>query len=63
MVGSKISHNTGLPPSLPSTAGFHGKEEARKTRPRKEHEARVPEHLPAVDEVIEPAEVAAAPEA
>ena len=30
-------------------------------KPRKEREARVPEHLPAVDEVIEPEEVAAAP--
>jgi transposase len=34
-----------------------------KTKPRKEREARVPEHLPTVDEVIEPAEVTAAPEA
>jgi transposase len=34
-----------------------------KIKPRKEREARVPEHLPAVDEVIEPAEVAAEPEA
>lgn len=32
-------------------------------KPRREREARVPEHLPAVDEVIEPGEVAAAPEA
>ena len=32
-------------------------------KPRREREARVPEHLPAVDEVIEPEEVAAAPEA
>ena len=30
---------------------------------RKQREARVPEHLPAVDEVIEPEEVSAAPEA
>ena len=34
-----------------------------KTQPRKEREARVPEHLPAVDEIIEPEEVSAAPEA
>ena len=32
-------------------------------KPRRQREARVPEHLPAVDEVIEPEEVAAAPEA
>jgi transposase len=31
-------------------------------KPRRLREARVPEHLPAVDEVIEPEEVAAAPE-
>ena len=31
-------------------------------KPRKEREARVPEHLPAVDEVIEPDEVSVAPE-
>lgn len=40
-----------------------GKDEVKKAKPRKEREARVPEHLPAVDEVIEPAEVTAAPEA
>jgi hypothetical protein len=42
------------------------KERGKDSRPvklRKEREARVPEHLPAVDEVIEPAEVTAAPEA
>jgi transposase len=39
-----------------------GKDTA-KIKPRKEREARVPEHLPAVDEVIEPEEVAAAPAA
>ena len=32
-------------------------------KPRRWREARVPEHLPAVDEVIEPEEVGAAPEA
>jgi transposase len=32
-------------------------------KPRKEREARVPAHLPAVDEVIEPNEVVADPEA
>ena len=32
-------------------------------KPRRQREARVPEHLPAVDEVIEPEEVTAAPEA
>ena len=42
------------------------KQRGRDSKPvkaRKEREARVPEHLPAVDEVIEPAEVTAAPEA
>ena len=34
-----------------------------KTQPRKEREARVPEHLPAVDEITEPEEVSTAPEA
>lgn len=37
--------------------------DGKPARARKEREARVPEHLPAVDEVIEPEEVAAAPEA
>ena len=37
--------------------------DSKPARPRKEREARVPGHLPAVDEVIEPEEVAAAPEA
>ncbi len=37
--------------------------DTQKIKPRKEREARVPEHLPAVDEVIEPEEVTAAPEA
>jgi len=32
-------------------------------KPRRQREARVPEHLPAVDEVIEPEEVISAPEA
>jgi len=36
---------------------------SQKIKPRKEREARVPEHLPAVDEVVEPEEVAAAPAA
>lgn len=33
------------------------------TKPRKEREARVPDHLPAVDEVVEPDEVVDDPEA
>ncbi|MBX7210269.1 MAG: IS66 family insertion sequence element accessory protein TnpB [Verrucomicrobiaceae bacterium] len=36
---------------------------AKENKPRKERKKRVPEHLPAVDEVIEPQEVQAAPEA
>jgi len=39
-----------------------GKDHNKALKPRKEREARVPEHLPAVDEVIEPEEVTAAPE-
>ena len=40
------------------------REKERKARtPRQEREARVPEHLPAVDEVIEPEEVKADPQA
>lgn len=37
--------------------------ENKLVKPRRWREARVPEHLPAVDEIIEPDEVAAAPEA
>jgi transposase len=37
--------------------------DGKPVKPRKEREARVPEHLPAVGEVIEPEEVAAALEA
>lgn len=38
-------------------------EAAKPKKPRKEREARVPEHLPVVEEIIEPQEVQAAPEA
>lgn len=38
-------------------------EAAKPQKPRKEREARVPEHLPVVEEIIEPQEVQAAPEA
>lgn len=50
------------PGVLEAEIGKRG-EETQKIKARKEREARVPEHLPAVDEVIEPEEVAAAPEA
>ena len=40
-----------------------GKDHNKAPKPRKEREARVPEHLPAIDEVIEPEEVSVAPEA
>lgn len=38
-------------------------EAAKPKKPRKEREARMPEHLPTVEEIIEPQEVQAAPEA
>lgn len=56
----------------PASSASHGALEAeikqrgrddKAVKARKEREARVPEHLPAVDEVIEPKEVIAAPEA
>lgn len=51
------------PGALEAEIEKRGKENSKPVKPRKEREARVPEHLPAVDEVIEPDEVAAAPEA
>lgn len=50
------------PGALEAEIEKRGKE-SRPVKPRREREARVPEHLPAVDEVIEPEEVTAAPEA
>ena len=50
------------PGALEAEIKERGKD-SKPVKPRKEREARVPEHLPAVDEVIEPAEVTAAPEA
>lgn len=50
------------PGALEAEIKVRGKD-GRLVRERKEREARVPEHLPAVDEVIEPEEVTAAPEA
>jgi transposase len=51
------------PGALEAEIEKRGKENSKPVKPRKEREARVPEHLPAVDEVIEPAEVVAAPQA
>ncbi len=51
------------PGALEAEIEKRGKDEVKKAKPRKEREARVPEHLPAVDEVIEPDEVTAAPQA
>jgi transposase len=50
------------PGVLGAEIGKRGKDIA-KIKPRKEREERVPAHLPAVDEVIEPDEVVADPEA
>lgn len=50
------------PGALEAEIKERGKD-SKPTTPRREREARVPEHLPAVDEVIEPEEVTAAPEA
>ena len=51
------------PGALEAEIDKRGKESSKPVKPRKEREARVPEHLPAVDEVIEPDEVVAAPQA
>lgn len=58
----KAEASSASPGVLEAEIEKRGKDTA-KIKPRKEREARVPEHLPAVDEVIEPAEVAAEPEA
>ncbi len=58
----KAEASSASPGVLEAEIDRRGKDTA-KIKPRKEREARVPEHLPAVDEVIEPAEVAAEPEA
>ncbi len=50
------------PGALEAEIKQRGKD-SKPVKPRKEREARVPEHLPAVDEVIEPEEVIAAPDA
>lgn len=42
------------PGALEAEIDKRGKDEVRKTKARRGLEARVPEHLPAVDEVIEP---------
>lgn len=58
----KAEASSASPGVLEAEIEKRGKDTA-KIKPRKEREARVPEHLPAVDEVIEPDEVVAAPEA
>jgi transposase len=58
----KAEASSASPGVLEAEIEKRGKDTA-KIKPHKEREARVPEHLPAVDEVIEPAEVAAEPEA
>jgi transposase len=49
------------PGALEAEIEKRGKDRA-KIKPRKEREARVPDHLPTVDDVIEPEEVTATPE-
>jgi transposase len=58
----KAPASSASPGVLEAEIEKRGKDTA-KIKPRREREARVPEHLPAVDEVIEPEEVAAAPAA
>lgn len=58
----KAEASSASPGVLEAEIEKRGKDTA-KIKPRKEREARVPEHLPAVDEVIEPDEVVADPEA
>lgn len=59
----KAEASSASPGVLEAEVDRRGKDEVKKAKLRKEREARVPEHLPAVDEVTEPAEVTAAPEA
>jgi transposase len=54
----KAEASSASPGALEAEIEQRGKEN-RPVKPRKEREARVPERLPAVDEVIEPEEVAA----
>jgi transposase len=58
----KAEASSASPGVLEAEIEKRGKDTA-KIKPRKEREARVPEHLPAVDEVIEPDEVVADPKA
>jgi transposase len=58
----KAEASSASPGALEAEIERRGKD-SQKIKPRKEREVRVPEHLPAVDEVIEPEEVAAAPAA
>jgi transposase len=57
-----LTASSASPGALEAEIEKRGKDTA-KIKPRKVREARVPEHLPAVDEIIEPEEVTAAPEA
>jgi transposase len=58
----KDPSSSASPGALEAEIKHRGKD-SKPVKPRKEREARVPEHLPAVDEVIEPEEVTAAPAA
>ncbi len=62
MTAQKNLASSASPGVLEAEIEKRGKD-TQKIKPRKEREARVPEHLPAVDEVIEPEKVAAAPAA
>ncbi len=62
MAQKKDPASSASPGVLEAEIEKRGKDTA-KIKPRRAREARVPEHLPAVDEVIEPDEVVADPEA
>ena len=57
-----LTASSASPSDLEAEIKRRGKD-SQKIKPRKEREARVPEYLPSVDEVVEPEEVAAAPDA
>jgi hypothetical protein len=57
-----LTASSASPSALEAEIRRRGKD-SQKIKPRKEREARVPEYLPSVGEVVEPEEVAAAPDA
>ncbi len=61
--GAKKEEASGASPGVLEAEIEKRGKNSKQGKARREHGARVPEHLPAVDEVIEPGEVTAAPEA